>query len=94
MTYDTHIGAVRVGRGAKGSHHEQILRALEETVTGGDMSASPKSQLPNEIELCRKCQAALIFHLRGDANTRPYCAKCGARESGIFYVRKELVQVQ
>ncbi len=59
------------------------------------MSASPKQfRLPNEIELCRKCQAALIFHLPGDANTRPYCAKCGARESGIFYVRKELVPVQ
>ena len=53
-------------------------------MTGGDMSAGPKSQLSNEIELCRKCQAALIFHLPGDANTRPYCAKCEARESGIF----------
>ena len=48
-------------------------------------------EMLDEIELCRNCRAALIFHLPGDAKTRAYCVKCGAREPGALYVRKDLL---
>lgn len=51
-------------------------------------------EMPDEIELCRNCRAALIFHLPGDAKTRAYCAKCGTREAGALYVRKDLLSVR
>jgi hypothetical protein len=53
----------------------------------------PKNDLPDEIELCRNCQAALIFHLPGGTTRRPYCAKCGAREPGALYARKDLASI-
>jgi hypothetical protein len=56
---------------------------------GETAATSPSRDLPEEIELCRRCQSALVFHLPGDAVQRPYCAKCGAREPGVFYVRKD-----
>lgn len=51
-----------------------------------------KKELPEEIELCRKCHAGLVFYLSGNggAKKQAYCPKCGAKEPGMLYVRKEL----
>ena len=52
---------------------------------------TPKTELPDEIELCRTCKAGLVFHLPGDggAKKQAYCPKCGAKEPGALYVRKD-----
>ena len=49
--------------------------------------------VPEEIELCGNCLAGLVFYLPGDggAKSQAYCPKCGAKESGVLFVRKDAV---
>jgi len=47
-------------------------------------------ELPEEVELCRRCGAGLVFHLPGGEKKQAYCPKCGAKEPGVLYVRKDV----
>ncbi len=47
-------------------------------------------ELPEEVELCRTCGAGLVFHLPGGEKKQAYCPKCGAKEPGVLYVRKDV----
>ena len=57
------------------------------------MTATTK-ELPEEIELCARCQAGLVFRPPGDGGgtTHAYCPKCGAKEPGVLYVRKDVAR--